>query len=173
MKKVNLITSNKMKNRIRVAALIFENNKLLLVKHVNPKTGFEWWVPPGGGLKEKETIFECAKREVWEETNLNVILDRPVYLRQFICIGSQNNNIEIFLIEKSHEGKKSIDNIKGLGDDEEYIKEVKFFSKEEIKTIVVFPEIIKDEMWIDYKNNFSEIRFLGVNDDFETRTKNN
>ena len=36
-----------MKNRIRAAAII-DNNKILLVKHVHPITGFEWWVPPGG-----------------------------------------------------------------------------------------------------------------------------
>ncbi|PIZ52623.1 NUDIX hydrolase, partial [Candidatus Woesearchaeota archaeon CG_4_10_14_0_2_um_filter_33_10] len=72
----------KLENRIRVGVLIFEDNKILLVKHVDPITGFTWWVPPGGGLKETESIFECGKREVKEETNLKVSLDKIVYIRQ-------------------------------------------------------------------------------------------
>ncbi len=43
-----------MKNRIRSAAIIVRDNKILLVKHVHPKTGFVWWVPPGGGIEESD-----------------------------------------------------------------------------------------------------------------------
>ena len=45
-----------MKNRIRVAVLLFKNEKILMIKHIDPKTKFEWWVPPGGGLEGKEII---------------------------------------------------------------------------------------------------------------------
>ena len=73
-----------MKNRIRVAVLLFKNEKILMIKHIDPKTKFEWWVPPGGGLEGKETVFDCATREVFEESGLNVDVQKLVYIRQFI-----------------------------------------------------------------------------------------
>jgi 8-oxo-dGTP diphosphatase len=161
----------KMKNRIRVAALVFENNKLLLVKHIHPKTKVEWWVPPGGGLQDKETIFECAKREAWEETNLKVKIGKVAYFKQFIGLGSNRNNIEVFVTAKTHTGKLTIKNLKGMGGDEHFIKEVRFFSKEDMKSIMVFPEILKKQMWVDKKKGFSTVRFLGVTDDSITHPK--
>jgi 8-oxo-dGTP diphosphatase len=160
-----------MKNRIRVAVLIFEKEKLLLVKHTHPKSGAEWWVPPGGGLQEKETLFECAKREAWEETNLKVKIGKVAYLKQFIGTESGKNNIEVFVTATAHSGKLTIDNLKGMGGDEKFIKEVEFFSKEEMKSVLVFPEILKKEMWADKKKGFNTIRFLGVTDDSSTRPK--
>jgi len=157
----------KLKNRIRVGVLIFEDNKILLVKHVDPVTGFTWWVPPGGGLKGTETIFECGEREVKEETNLNVKLDKIAYIRQLIFHQQKANNIEIFMTSLSHKGRISIKGIVGKGEDENYIKQVKFFSKSELKNIKVFPFVIRREMWEDYKKGFPTIKFLGVEDDSE------
>ena len=157
----------KLENRIRVGVLIFEDNKILLVKHVDPITGFTWWVPPGGGLKETESIFECGEREVKEETNLKVNLDKIVYIRQFIFHKQKENNIDIYVTSSKHKGKKSIKGIVGKGEDEHYIKQIKFFSKKELKNIKVFPSVIMEEMWEDYKNSFPVIKFLGVEDDSE------
>lgn len=157
-----------MKNRIRIGVLIFDDDKLLLVKHIDPKSGFTWWVPPGGGLQNNETIFECGKREVFEETNLKIKLDKLVYIRQFIYNHQGENTIDVYLTSSSSfAGKMHITNLKGLGGDEHFIKELKFFSESEIKEIVVFPKILKDGMWLDYKANFPDLKFIGVEDDSE------
>ncbi|MBU4283930.1 MAG: NUDIX hydrolase [Nanoarchaeota archaeon] len=157
----------KLENRIRVGVLIFEDNKILLVKHVDPVTGFSWWVPPGGGLKGTESIFECGEREVKEETNLKVKLDKIAYIRQFTSYKEKQNNIEIYVTSSNHKGRMSIKGIIGKGEDESYIKQVKFFSKKELKNIKVFPSEIKEEMWEDHKKGFPAIKFLGVEDDSE------
>ena len=157
----------KLENRIRVGVLIFEDNKILLVKHVDPTTGFTWWVPPGGGLEGTETIFECGGREVKEETNLNVKLDKIAYVRQFIFNKQKENNIDMYVTSSSHKGRMSIKGIIGKGEDEHYIKQLKFFSKKELKNIKVFPSVIREEMWEDYKKGFPTIKFLGVEDDSE------
>lgn len=74
-----------MKHRVRVAAIIVEDNNVLLVKHVSPETGYEWWVPPGGGMEKIDnSIFDCAKREVFEETDLKVDVSKVIYIREFI-----------------------------------------------------------------------------------------
>jgi 8-oxo-dGTP diphosphatase len=160
-----------MDNRIRVAVLILEKDKILLLKHTNPKNKATSWVPPGGGLQDDEDIFECAKREVWEETNLKVKIDKIVYIRQFINYYSSRNNLEIYLLAKTYEGLKSTKNLKGMGGDEHFIKELKFFSKDDIKKIKAYPEILYGEFWDDLKKGFPGIKFLGVQENDEEKKK--
>lgn len=50
------------------AAYIVENDKVLLVHH----NKFNEWVPPGGHIEPGETFATIAKREVKEETGLDV-----------------------------------------------------------------------------------------------------
>ncbi|MFH1589021.1 MAG: NUDIX hydrolase [archaeon] len=151
-----------MKPKISTGVLIFKNKKLLLIKHVNPKTGYTWWVPPGGGIKGAESIFEAALREVWEETGTKVELDRIVYLRQLIYREQEQNVLTIYLLAKNLKGSFTLDNIKCHGMDEHYIKEIKFFDKKEIQKINVFPKELRTILWDDYTENFPNIKFLGV-----------
>ncbi len=154
-----------MMSRISVGVLIFKDDKILLIKHVHPKTGFTWWVPPGGGVKGTESIFETAEREVFEETGMSVKLDKIVYIRQFIYHAQEENNVIIYLTAKEAKGKGTIKNIKGKGMDEHYIKELHYFDREELKKETVFPEILKNEMWNDHKSGFPSIKFIGVETD--------
>ena len=151
-----------MRQRIRVAAIITKGDKILLVKHVHPENGFEWWVPPGGGLEEiDKSIHECAIRETWEETGYDIRTMEILYLGEFIDIENETYNLEIFLKGEIIGGELTIKNIQGKGRDEHYIKEVRWIDKEEITKTIVFPEIIKkNEFWID-QGNKRPLRYLG------------
>ena len=157
-----------MKQRIRVATIITNKDKVLLVKHVHPESGYTWWVPPGGGIKKEDSsIFDCAKRETFEETNLKIEASKIIYLREYLDKrGTLENtdgklNIEIFILADSYDGEVNINNIKGSGPDELYIKQVKWLSKEEMQDIIVYPEILKDDFWIDYRQEFFNTKYLG------------
>jgi len=151
-----------MQHRIRTAAIVINDNKILLVKHVHPETGREWWVPPGGGIEEIDnSIFDCAKRETFEETNLKIVVSRLLYIREFHDTENQKLNIELFVLADSFEGEISIKNIAGKGQDEHYIKDVAWLSKTELKDLVVYPEIIRDELWNDYAADFPNTKYLG------------
>ena len=67
---------------IGVGALIEdETGRILLVKHIPERGGF-WqgkWICPGGALEVGETIEEGIKREVKEETQLEIDLLAPLY----------------------------------------------------------------------------------------------
>jgi len=139
-----------------------DRDKILLVNHIHPKTGYGWWIPPGGGLEEDDgTILDCVKREVFEETNLKIETSKIIYIREFHDLEFQKLNVEIFTLADSFTGKPSIKNIKGKGADEQYIKKVKWFKKEDLKDLAVFPEILKEEFWHDRAAGFPATKYLG------------
>lgn len=151
-----------MKNRIRVAAIIVEGDKILLVKHVDPDTGHAWWVPPGGGIEVQDTnIFDCAIREVFEETNLKVTASKIAYLREFLDVANDQLNFEVFVVVDAYSGEISMQNLAGAGPDDQYVKDVAWLTKEELQDKVVYPEILKDGFWEDYKEGFVEVKYLG------------
>jgi 8-oxo-dGTP pyrophosphatase MutT (NUDIX family) len=157
-----------MKHKISTGVLIFKDNKLLLIKHVHPDTGYTWWVAPGGGIEGSETLFEAAKREVWEEAGLNIEAGKIAYIRQLIYRAQNKNVVTFYLTSKLVEGKESTENIHQGGQDKDFIKEIKYFSKEEIQDINVFPEIFKTDLWDDLEKGFPETKFIGVEKDKES-----
>ena len=147
-----------MKKRITIKAIIIKDNKLLLVRHVHPEKNYEWWAFPGGSVQNDETIFQCVEREVWEETGLEVKAENVKLFRQFIDHLDNQNNLEIFVTTYILDGIETIENIYGKGYEEHYIKELKYFSKEELKNILMLPKIPMDKLF----SNNEEIEFLGV-----------
>jgi len=70
-----------MKTRIIVAAVIEKGECILLCqkpKNVGPYPN-TWHIPGGGVNSESETLIEAVKREVLEETNLQITNIAPVY----------------------------------------------------------------------------------------------
>jgi len=58
-----------METRVRVAALIVHDGRVLLV---SATTSPDHLIPPGGGLEAGETLVEAAEREVREEAGVAV-----------------------------------------------------------------------------------------------------
>ncbi len=67
---------------IGVGAVVEDGaGRILLVKHIPERGGF-WqgkWICPGGELELGETIEEGIKREIKEETQLEIDLVAPLY----------------------------------------------------------------------------------------------
>lgn len=73
-----------------VGAIVFRDDKVLLVKRANhPGQGL--WAIPGGRVKLGETLKEAARREVEEETRVMIRPKDPVYVFD--------------VIERDHEGR--------------------------------------------------------------------
>jgi 8-oxo-dGTP diphosphatase len=81
----------------RYQGAIIHNDAILLIRHEHPTSDRTYWVFPGGGKEDGETEEECIAREMKEETNLiisveRLILDEPehpdgIYKRRktFLC----------------------------------------------------------------------------------------
>ncbi|MCA9440990.1 MAG: NUDIX domain-containing protein [Candidatus Omnitrophica bacterium] len=58
------------KIRIRVAALILREGRILLAEH--EKGGRRYWLLPGGGVEFGESLEEALQRELMEEAGLEI-----------------------------------------------------------------------------------------------------
>lgn len=58
--------------KIGIGVLVVKDGRILLGQRLNSH-GEGHWAPPGGHLEFGETPFECTKRELLEETNLEAL----------------------------------------------------------------------------------------------------
>jgi 8-oxo-dGTP pyrophosphatase MutT (NUDIX family) len=56
----------------RYQGAIIKDDQILLIRHTEHASGRSFWVIPGGGREADETEFDCVRREMREETNLDV-----------------------------------------------------------------------------------------------------
>lgn len=98
-----------------VFGIIFDDKKRVLLCH---RRDYDLWNLPGGGLEKGETLWEGIKREIAEETGLNVKIFRisKIYFKPkekeivfcFICkikngkirINEEANKIKYFEFKK-------------------------------------------------------------------------
>lgn len=80
------IFSHNIYENIRTRTIVVHNGCILL--HPPEKDGGIWgsgaWGLPGGGLEPDETLAECAKREVFEETGIIVNIGPIAFLLEWV-----------------------------------------------------------------------------------------
>ncbi|OGN00801.1 MAG: hypothetical protein A2651_01000 [Candidatus Yanofskybacteria bacterium RIFCSPHIGHO2_01_FULL_42_12] len=146
--------------RILARVVIYnpEDNKILLVK--NKGTNF-WYAPGGGWEYDKENILQCAEREVTEEVGLSVEIKRILYLQEFHAT-EDSIFFETFWLAVPKAGTEINENHIDL-DPNGQVETGRWFSKEELQDLKVFPKRLKNTFWdnID-KFIIEEDPFIGV-----------
>ena len=121
--------------RIRVAGILIENDKILLIQHY--KNNKKYWLIPGGGNDWGETAKEALIREYKEETNMDIEVDKFLFFSETISPNKERHVLNLFF--KVHRNNKNDYNIQ-LGN-EEVLTDLKFVTKEELKKMTVYPNI--------------------------------
>ncbi|MDM8555372.1 NUDIX hydrolase [Desulfococcaceae bacterium HSG7] len=65
--------------QVAVGAVVFKQNKVLLVKRGKPPSQNEWAIP-GGSVELGETLQQAAEREIYEETGIVIRAQEPIFV---------------------------------------------------------------------------------------------
>ena len=133
------------KLRVRACGLLVDDNKLLLIELKSPITNKWTWLPPGGAVRFGESIEMALRREFKEETGIEISVENRVFINE--VIEPPIHAIEFYHLVEKKSGELRLGNDPELSEDEQIIRDVKFFSKEEIKKMNVAPEFIRAKFW--------------------------
>lgn len=156
----DIILSTYMNVRILARVVTYDatEKKILLVR--NKDTNF-WYAPGGGWEHEKENILQCAVREVKEEAGLDVEVLRLLYLQEFHAT-PDTIFFETFWLAKPI-GDTKLSELHIDLDLNGAVEEARWFSKEEIQEVKVFPKRLKNTFWnSDDTILIAEDPFIGV-----------
>ena len=145
-----------MRYGISAASLVVRDSQLLLVNH-RERGRYDFWLPPGGRLEGSESIFDCARRETLEETGLSVEPDRILYVQEFAEPGY--HFVKFFILCSGFSGELTLAN---RDEDERFLVDAAFLSREALQGLDVRPGVLKTEFWAVLESGLQQTRYLGL-----------
>ncbi len=120
--------------KVIVAGLVKKDGRVLLVKEIL-ESKLPYWIVPGGKVEFGESLVDAVKREIKEETNLDVEVLRLLDFKEHVNLKYDYHTvIFFFLVKPLNESIKL----------PEEILDAKFFAKEEVKNL----DLVDSAKWI-------------------------
>ncbi len=126
---VGSMRGNLLKVRVGVVVLDAENRLLLARQNKRP-----FWVLPGGTLELGESMAACAVREIKEEANLDIWIEKLLYLADFFAPDGRHV-IDVVFYGKLMGGTLE-------PEISENIDEIGFYTRQEVSQMDLKPESI-------------------------------
>jgi ADP-ribose pyrophosphatase YjhB (NUDIX family) len=133
--------------KIRACAVVIKSDKVLLLWR--KRNNNEYFVFPGGGKEQNETLEEAVEREVFEEASIKVRVNKLLYK-----LIDENNEQNFYLCSYvSGEPKLGIYNEHSeISENNQYEPAWKDINK--IDRLSILPLEVRDWFIDDYKNSF-------------------
>lgn len=134
--------------KVRLGVVLIHESKLLLVRQNNRP----FWVFPGGTLELNEGLEECAIREMKEEIDLDVAIEKTLYLADFLlkdAAGEMKHTIDVFMLARYLSGTPTMTLDENLND-------MGFFTLEEVQKMPVEPNVALKQLLKDWPENFTK-----------------
>jgi len=145
--------------RISAGAIVIQNETILLVRY-RKETGENYLVSPGGGVLNEEGVIErideAAVRETREETGLEVIPSRILFVEDLLY--KQYRITKIWFL--CNVVGECLERTQGAID--ERIVEANWYHREQLNNETVYPSILVQEDWNNFLNHHWETRYLGL-----------
>jgi 8-oxo-dGTP diphosphatase len=133
---------------VRVGAVVERAGALLLVRHQKPERD-PYWVLPGGRLEPGETIPECARREVTEETGISARFAGVLYVGEFLREGRHTVDVTARLALEGDVQARLGGDPEVAPDSEPTLREVRWVDVEELRDIKLLPATMKERLLRD------------------------
>jgi len=94
------------KRRVGVRAIIYQDGRILAVKHKSKKDGKpkDFWSIPGGGLDLGESLESGLRREIKEELGVDITVGRLLFIQQFKSTRADcDEELEFFFLVENPE----------------------------------------------------------------------
>lgn len=127
--------------QVAVRAVIVDQGRVLLV---NGDGSGDFWCLPGGRLEYAESLHDGVRREVYEETGLQVNVGDVLAVCEFVYPARTYHTVETIFrctIEAGHISQDWVD----TGGP---VKDRRFFTLEELQNLNVFPRFLRDGTWL-------------------------
>jgi len=121
--------------RNRVAVLIVQDDKILLVQH--EKYGKKYWLVPGGGIEYGETLAEAARRELKEECSLNVRIGDLLFVSETIPPDRHRHVINYYLEGEIVGGEMSVN-------PDAVLRDAQWHPIEDLPHLILFPPTARE-----------------------------
>lgn len=118
--------------RIRVAAIIVQEDGILLVRH--EKEGQSYWLLPGGGVDYGETAAEALVRELKEEAGLDIRVRDLVLVNDSIPPDKHRHILNLCFMADA------IGGVLALGQDRR-VAEAAFVPVRELAALTLYPDV--------------------------------
>jgi 8-oxo-dGTP diphosphatase len=145
--------------RISAGAIVIQNEKILLVRY-RKEMGENYLVSPGGGILDEENVVErineAAVRETREETGLEVVASRIVFVEDLLY--KQYRITKIWFLCNVVGG--ILERTQGAID--EGIVDANWYRRAQLDNETVYPSILVQEGWNTILNQRWETRYLGL-----------